>query len=164
MTEERRDGFDSGSRDYQQSSQAWKPILIVGAVVLVIAMLSSRPDYLAGDQASGSEDTTFSHLAIMGGVKRANLSSDFSRGEATAVMGGVDIDLRDAVMKGEEAVLDVSSIMGGVKIRIPSEWTVVPRVNTILGGFKDSTRHPEADDHRLIVKGTVLMGGLDISN
>jgi hypothetical protein len=33
-----------------------------------------------------------------------------------------------------------------------------------MGGFKDDTRHPANDDHRLVLKGTVIMGGLKISN
>jgi predicted membrane protein len=93
-----------------------------------------------------------------------NLSKDFRGGEATAVMGGIDIDLRNAIMDREEAVLDVSSVMGGVKIRVPEGWTVVSRVSSIMGGFKDDTRHPANDDHRLVLKGTVIMGGLKISN
>jgi predicted membrane protein len=55
-------------------------------------------------------------------------------------MGGIDIDLRDATMERREAVLDVSSVMGGVKIRVPQDWTVVSRVNTIMGGYKDETQ------------------------
>ena len=164
MNGERRDDLGSEPRDYQRSSQAWKPILIVGAVVLVIAVLSSRPDYLAQNETSRGDQSTFSDLAIMSGIKRTNRTSDFQSGEATAVMGGVDLDLRGSTMEGEEAVLDVSSVMGGVKIRVPAAWTVVPRVNTILGGFQDSTRHPQTDDHRLILKGTVVMGGLKVTN
>jgi hypothetical protein len=100
----------------------------------------------------------------MGGVKRTNLSKDFRGGEATAVMGGIDIDLRNAVMDRDEAVLDVSSVMGGVKVRVPNDWTVVSRVSSIMGGFDDNTRHPVNPDHRLVLKGTVVMGGLKVTN
>ena len=164
MTEQRRDVSSSGSRDYQPSSQTWRPILIIGAVLLVIAVFSNQPYSLAQDEESASGSNTLEEVAIMAGVKRANLSVDFRGGEATAVMGGVDIDLRDAVMEGKEAVLDVSSIMGGVKIRVPESWTVVPRVTTIMGGFKNDTRRPPNDDHKLILEGAVVMGGLKISN
>jgi hypothetical protein len=164
MTEERRDEAQSRPRDYQRSSQTWRPILIVGAILLVVAVFSTLPNSLAQDDEATSSSATFDELAIMGGVKRSYTSSDFRGGEATAVMGGVDLDLRDAVMEGQEARLDVSSIMGGAKIRVPQSWTVAPRVTTIMGGFKDSTRHPQKDDHKLILEGTVVMGGLQISN
>jgi hypothetical protein len=149
---------------YQGTSDAWKPVLVVGAVVLVLAVVFSQPTSLAQDEQIENGKDSFSDLAIMGGVKRTNVSKDFRGGGATAVMGGVEIDLRDAVMDRKEAVLDVSSIMGGVKIRVPESWTVVSRVSSVMGGFKDNTRHPANDDHRLILKGTVLMGGLHVSN
>lgn len=165
MSEESRDPQQNSTVNYQGTSQTWKPLLIVGAVVLVIAVLSNQGPYLAEDaeRRPGSE-ATFDDLAIMGGVKRTSLTKDFRGGAATAVMGGVELDLRDAVMDRREAVLDVSSVMGGVKVRIPASWTVVSRVNSIMGGFKDDTRHPANEDHRLLLKGTVLMGGLTVMN
>jgi hypothetical protein len=33
-----------------------------------------------------------------------------------------------------------------------------------MGGFKNDTRRPPNEEHRLILKGTVVMGGLKISN
>ena len=151
--------------DHQWTSHTWRPVLILGAVVLVAGLLFSNQPYSLGqDEKSVTGDPSFSDLAIMGGVKRTNLSKDFRSGEATAVMGGVDIDLRDAVMDRSEAVLDVSSVMGGVQIRVPKDWSVVSHVNTIMGGFKDDTRHPSNEDHRLVLKGTVVMGGIKIMN
>ena len=165
MTEERPDASQNPSpAPYQRTAETWKPVLAVGAAVLVVALLFSQPSSLAdGDEFRNGSDT-FNDLALMGGVKRTNLSKDFRGGEATAVMGGIDIDLRDAVMDRKEAVLDVSSVMGGVNIRVPENWTVVSRVNSIMGGFKDNTRQPGNDDHRLVLKGTVVMGGIKISN
>jgi predicted membrane protein len=165
MSEERQEVPQDSPANYQRSSQTWRPLLIVGAVLLVIAVVASNSNSIAQDEAEKTDSVNeFKELAIMGGVQRRNLSVDFRRGEATAVMGGIDIDLRDATMERAEAVLDVSSVMGGVKIRVPENWTVVSRVSTIMGGYKDDTRRPPADDHRLILKGTLVMGGLKISN
>jgi hypothetical protein len=150
--------------DYQRTSQTWKPLLAVGAVLLVVGLLGSLPAHVEAERTTSNGVDSFSDVAIMAGVKRTNLSRDFKGGEATAVMGGVDIDLRDATMESGEAVLDVSSVMGGVKIRVPETWTVVSKVSTVMGGFKDSTRRPATDDHRLVLKGTVLMGGLQVTN
>ena len=164
MNEQRPDAApNSPSPVYRRGTETWKPLLAVGAALLVLALLFSKPTS-AGDGNLRSGVDTFSDLAIMGGVKRTNLSKDFRGGEATAVMGGIEIDLRNAIMDREEAVLDVSSVMGGVNIRVPEGWTVVSHVSSIMGGFKDDTRHPATDDHRLVLKGTVIMGGLKVSN
>ena len=165
MTEGQPDASPNASPStYQRTTETWKPVLAAGAALLVVGLLFSQPFTLAQNEQYKTNSETFSDLAIMGGVKRTNLSSDFRGGEATAVMGGVEIDLRNAVMDRSEAVLDVSTVMGGVKIRVPEDWTVVSRVNSIMGGFDDNTRHPANQDHRLILKGNVVMGGLKVTN
>ena len=154
----------SSPNNYQGIAESSKPLLAFGAAVLVVALLFGRTaSFAESDELSRGSDS-FNDLAIMGGVKRTSDSRDFRGGGATAVMGGVDIDLRDAVMNGSEAVLDVSTVMGGVKVRVPDEWTVVSRVNTVMGGFKDRTKHPSNKDYRLILKGTLVMGGLTVTN
>lgn len=165
MTEERPGVSQSSPPSYQGTSQTWKPVLVIGAVLLVLALVfNESPSQAKGDVEVQNGKDSFSDLAIMGGVKRTSVSQDFRGGEATAVMGGIEIDLRDAVMDRKEAVLDVSTVMGGVKVRVPQSWTVVSHVNSVMGGFKDTTRRPAEEDHRLVLKGTVLMGGLTVSN
>ena len=165
MTEENpAPSANAAPSGYQRSAETWKPVLAAGAAVLVLGLLFSRNSTHAEEGQPKNGSDTFSDLAFMGGVKRTNLSRDFRGGEATAVMGGIDIDLRNAVMDQSEAVLDVSSVMGGVKIRVPEDWKVVSRVSSIMGGFDDNTRHPEDAAHRLILKGTVVMGGLKVTN
>ena len=165
MTEEHPDSSPNPTpASYQRSAETWKPILAAGAALLVVGLLFSRHSTQAQEQQWKNGSETFSDVAFMGGVKRANLTKDFRGGEATAVMGGIDIDLRNAAMDQGEAVLDVSSVMGGVKVRVPDEWTVVSRVSSIMGGFDDNTRHPADPAHRLILKGTVVMGGLKVTN
>ena len=163
MPEERQNVPQGSPPAYQGTSHTLKPVLAFGAVVLVLAVLFGHPSSLAQDEER-QNDPEFSDVAIMSGVKRSNLSKDFRGGEATAVMGGIELDLRDAVMERKEAVLDVSSIMGGVTIRVPESWNVVSRVSSIMGGFKDDTRHPLEEGHRLVLEGTVVMGGLKVSN
>ena len=78
-------------------------------------------------------------------------------------MGGVNLDLREADIAGERAVLDVFAFMGGVEIRIPEAWTVDVGTTSIMGGVEDKTRGA-AGGKRLVLKGAVIMGGIDIRN
>jgi predicted membrane protein len=165
MTDQQQGAPENTPANYQRSSQTWRPLLIVGAILLVITVVANNTNSIAQDEAEATTTISdFKEVAVMGGVQRKNLTAEFRGGEATAVMGGIDIDLRDAQMEKNEVVLDVSSVMGGVKIRVPENWTVVSRVSTIMGGFKNDTRRPPTEEHRLILKGTVVMGGLKISN
>ena len=97
-------------------------------------------------------------------MNRGNNSRAFKGGDLTAVLGGCEIDLRHAAIE-EEAVIDVFAICGGIEIRVPESWTVIGRVTPILGGFEDKTRPPhEVSTQRLVIRGIVIMGGVEVKN
>jgi predicted membrane protein len=115
---------------------------------------------------SSDDNAHVSALAIMAGVVRGNNSSAFQGGDLTAIMGGCEIDLRHASIAGTEAVIDVFAFWGGIEIRIPEDWTVVPRITPLMGGFEDKTR-PSATGpagKRLVLRGIVIMGGVGVKN
>jgi len=161
MAEEIRDRRNASQ--YRRSSDPWRPVLAVVGIAILAALLLDNASFVRAQDLM-SPESSFNDVAFLGGIKRTNDTDRFRRGEAKAVMGAVKLDLRDASMEGSEAVLDVSSIMGGVEVRVPDTWTVVSRVNTVLGGFEDRTRHPKDDRYRVILEGTVLMGGLKVEN
>jgi len=108
--------------------------------------------------------STVSAVAILGGVARGNNSRAFRGGELTAVMGGCEIDLRQASINGD-AVIDIFAMWGGIDIRVPEDWSVQSRVVPLLGGVEDKTRPPQgAINHRLTLRGFAIMGGVEIKN
>jgi hypothetical protein len=108
---------------------------------------------------------TFHALAVMGGVRRQITSKAFVGGDASAVMGGCEIDLRHAEMAGEEAEIEVFAMWGGVDLAVPDHWRVEIRGMPLMGAFEDTTR-PRTEDatKRLIVRGLALMGGVEITS
>jgi predicted membrane protein len=114
-----------------------------------------------------SEDvnSTIGGMAFMSGFKRNSSSQSFQGGELTAIMGGCEIDLRQASMKDGEAVIDVFAFWGGIEIKVPLDWSVAVEGTPLLGGFDDKTRPPQGGSaKRLVVKGFAIMGGVEISN
>jgi len=103
-------------------------------------------------------------LAIMSGIERTSTSREFSGGELTAVMGGCELDLRGAAITASPAVLDVFAVWGGIEVRVPEGWAVENRVFPFLGGVEDRTRPAPDSTQRLVVKGMVVMGGVEIKN
>ena len=101
--------------------------------------------------------------ATMSGIVLRNDSQEFSGGEINAVMGAVEVDLRQAGI-ATEAVLHLSVIMGGVEIRVPREWSVVINGSPVLGGIEDKTVPPMMPGKRLVIEGSVIMGGVEITN
>lgn len=102
--------------------------------------------------------------AILGGVKRASSTTDFRRGEMTAIMGGCDIDLRQASIQNSPAVINIFAFWGGVDIKVPNDWNVEIQGIPLLGGFEEKTFHPQNGAKRLVVKGYAIMGGVEILN
>ena len=123
---------------------------------------------LGGQRRERESDghSSFSALAIMGGVARRSSSQTFRGADLTAVMGGCEIDLRQASIEtGVEAVIDVFAFWGGIDIKVPEDWTVVTRAMPLMGGVEDKTRAPQqATGKRLVIRGIVVMGGVAVKN
>ena len=136
-----------------------------------IAPPSIPPPSIPPDSATNpggwtrSSDNTVNLFVVMGGVTRRFLTHDFKGGTAVAIMGGCKIDLRDASISQSEAVIDVLAFWGGVEIKVPEGWTVVPQVFPFMGGFDDRTRPvAAATRQRLIVRGLAFMGGIEVKH
>ena len=101
--------------------------------------------------------------ATMSGIVLRNDSQEFTGGEVNVVMGAVELDLRGAAI-ATEAVLHLSIVMGGVEIKVPREWSIVVNGSPLLGGMEDKTVPPMSPGKRLVIEGSVIMGGVEISN
>jgi len=109
-----------------------------------------------------------SEWAVFGGTRRRVNTQDFQGGEAFAMFGGVEIDLRQAATTREEVVIEINAIFGGVEVRVPEAWNVTVRGSGIFGGYEDETMDtrvaPDAKQPRLIVNGFAVFGGVTIKN
>ena len=103
-------------------------------------------------------------FAMFAGIDRRIESQVFRGGKATAVMGAVEIDMRDAKLAGNEATLELTAIMGAVEIRISREWKVVVDSSAILGAVEDKFKSdsPETAQTTLYIKASAVLGGIEI--
>jgi len=104
--------------------------------------------------------------AIFGAVKKNIVSKNFIGGDATSIFGGSEIDLSRADINGT-VTMDVTAILGGIKLIVPSHWVIKQQVTAILGGVED-----KRDLHTvittpnkiLVLEGTAFLGGIEISS
>ena len=123
---------------------------------------SDDPEPTASTQ---SEEPTINAVGVLGGVDRKCSSQAFEGGQLTAVMGGCEIDFREASILNSPAVIDVFALWGGVELIVPEDWTVTMKTQPIMGGISDRTTAPRGgSDKNLILTGTVVMGGLEVKN
>lgn len=128
-------------------------------VVIILAGLAM----LTRVRARGGQDQIVNAAVLWWGAERRTTSQDFRGGSLSAVMGGVDLDLRQADIVGQ-AEISVFVLWGGVDIRVPATWRVVVGGLPVLGGWEDKTSPPpQPDAPVLVVHVTAIMGGVDVT-
>jgi Cell wall-active antibiotics response 4TMS YvqF len=103
-------------------------------------------------------------VAIMGGSSRRGRLRLSRRLTAIAIMGGDEIDLRDAEIDGEELTINVFVLMGGCDIYVPDTVDVDVGGFSLMGGTDErgSRRPPRPAAPFIKVRAYALMGGTDV--
>ncbi|MCP4152437.1 MAG: cell wall-active antibiotics response protein [bacterium] len=117
----------------------------------------------SGGKSVLNSDFVDSSVIFGGGEYQVN-SKQFKGGNLSVIMGGIEIDLRDADIVGDEAVIQASVIMGGIEARVPSDWEVVLQGSPIMGSFENKSVSPAGSQKRLVITGSVIMGGVEVTN
>lgn len=141
----------------------WPVLIIVAGVGILFGGRRHRhPPRVTSDASSADyvrKSVTFS------GAKIRVDSRQFKGGDLSAAMGGFELDLRDADIDGDEAVLLVHVVMGGIDLRVPESWRVVNELEPTLGGLEDKTSGVAVEPRkRLVLRGTAVLGGITIRN
>lgn len=102
--------------------------------------------------------------SIFGGTKKNIISKNFKGGDIVNILSGTELDLTRADFTGT-AVIELTTILGGTKLIIPSNWTVKSEAVTVFGGLEDKRNMQAMSDNPdkvLLLKGTVILGGIEI--
>jgi hypothetical protein len=102
-------------------------------------------------------------VAVFGGIDKMVFSKTFKGGEIVCIFGGGEINLSQADFE-KVATVNVTAIFGGLKLTVPPNWSVRSELNPVFGGIDDKRSHTAVPDPDkvLILKGTVIFGGVDI--
>jgi hypothetical protein len=153
--------------------------------LIVVVAIFSYVDQRRGAAADGAGPVNVH--AIMSRQQRL-VAADFQGATVTSVMGRSLLDLRNASLAaGEEAVVDVFALMGRIEVHVPPDWVLDVQTVSILGGVDGERprRRREADADRvpagaasapaagsttptttpprLVLRGIILMGGMDVA-
>ena len=109
--------------------------------------------------------TSERHLAIMGGFERRGVWTVPGEMTIFALMGGADLDFREADWSQPECTLVVNAIMGGADIKVAPDVRVIMDGVGIMGGYSGPKGGEEVrpDSPVLRVKGFAIMGGVSVS-
>lgn len=140
----------------------------VGAGLLP-APVSAPADGRAVARIGGTASHRTWAIAVLGGSVRKGFWTIASRFKALAIMGGIEIDLREANFAEAETVITVFALMGGVEIKVPEGVVVHVDAIGIMGGVDgDSAEasNPVTDGVGVPVvriTGVALMAGIEVS-
>lgn len=150
----------------------WPIALICAGVMLIWTRfeMPRMPKMPSMPNMSSSGTNTINELALFGGVERRITIGNFTGGTASATFGGIELDFRSADIEGEQAVLYVEAVFGGIEVTVPDRWTVAYEGQSIFGAYNDETRPPlpevpgAALRKRLVLRGRAVFGGITVKN
>jgi Domain of unknown function (DUF1707)/Cell wall-active antibiotics response 4TMS YvqF len=102
-------------------------------------------------------------VAVFSGAERTGRWLIEPQTNVVAVFGGVELDLRQAVLSRREVTINIVAVLGGVNLTVPPGVRVVNSIAAILGGTSlppEDTVDPDAPVIRLT--GFALLGGVSV--
>jgi hypothetical protein len=129
-----------------------------------VTELAPRPSYSA--LPAGQVQDTESVVAVMGGSSRRGHWRPARKNHVVAIMGGIELDFREAAFGPGVTEVQVWTLWGGVEIVVPPGVNVESRGVAFLGGFDhagDAAGIPDPSAPTLRITGLAVMAGVDIS-
>lgn len=105
-------------------------------------------------------------VAAMGGTSRKGRWAPARKNYAVCVMGGVELDFREAILGPGVTEVQVFTMWGGVEIIVPPGLNVESHGIALMGGFEhaaDSSLAPDPGAPTLRITGVALMAGVDVT-
>lgn len=142
----------------------WKLLLpvIIAIIGIKLIVSSARKEKTDGIRTRVREEgrTVASDSAIFSGAKSDYTDRVFDGAELFACFGGVECDLRGAVID-RDCVINASAIFGGVTIYVPDDVKVISNATGIFGGVDISKSNPNGT-HTIYLEGVAAFGGIDV--
>jgi hypothetical protein len=111
----------------------------------------------------GARGTSAGAVAILGGFSRKGNWVVPKTFNAFMLLGGGEIDMRDARFEDREVSIHIVAILGGCEVIVPEDATVRVTGVGILGAFEHSDSGGGSPDGPVItIDGLALLGGVDV--
>lgn len=115
------------------------------------------------DAKSSTQEDTLDEVLIFSGVNKRVESKEFTGGRVVCIFGGAELDFSEAKAK-DNIHLEVVTVFGGAKIRVPKTWDVRSEATAIFGGVSNRTERPKSASTVVRLTGASIFGGTDILN
>lgn len=152
------------AQDIIDFSLVWKLLLpvvivIIGAKMIFSGLFDNKAIKLLSETKKKGA-TTASGTAVFSGCDLNCEGQIFEGAELTAVFGGVDCDLRRAVID-HDCAIRASSVFGGIDIFVPADINVKVSSVGIFGGVSNKTA-ARKDAPTLYISAVCVFGGVEV--
>jgi len=139
------------------------PALIIGLGLWVLLGAFRRS---SAARLPGSKEDELDAFAIFAGLNRRIESQNFRGGKATAILGGIELDLTSVRLAEAKAGLELTAILGGIDVKVPRHIRVELAGNPILGGVENKHNYTPGSgaEQTLSIKATAILGGIEIKD
>ena len=107
-----------------------------------------------------------SHFAILSGLSRKGVWVVPKQLTILAMMGGVELDLRQAKFAAQEVVITINAFMGGAQVIVGPTTRVQMEGTGIMGGYSGPSGLVDADLDEsspvVRIKGVAIWGGVSV--
>lgn len=138
-------------------------IVLIGTKLIINAFSDRKTEQAISDMEHNAENIE-NVFALFTGIKADCNGKVFRGAEINAIFGGVDYDLRGAVIEPDCAI-KANAVFGGIDIRVPENVKVRVKSTSIFGGTTNKARKPDDGAENIItlyVSALSLFGGVDI--
>jgi Domain of unknown function (DUF5668)/Cell wall-active antibiotics response 4TMS YvqF len=148
-------------------TSAWNviwPTALIAIGLTVLFRNRKRGDHIV--LGEGHDQDLVRTTAFLSASELATQSNAFRGAVLTAILGGVELDMRHATLADDGAEVDATAILGGVDLIVPRDWRVTVRGTPILGGVSNRAEGSSLPDDapRLRVDALAILGGVEIKH
>lgn len=87
---------------------------------------------------------------------------EFKGTTLNAVFGGIELDLRKAIINGD-VVINATSIFGGINVYAPKNCRIKIKSNSIFGGVSNQRKFEKNEgEHTIYINASCIFGGVEI--
>ena len=179
--------FLINAQDFSFHIDFWPMVLALICIVIGIRMIfpeNTKKKHIeftynsnSGEKTVDINGTKFDNTYSKDGSGYLNISAllsgkdvrldneNFTGADICSVLGGVELDLRHAVIS-EDVYIRVTAILGGIDLRVPADVRVITDdCSAVLGGVEVNRAYANnqgPDAPRIIISGSCVLGGIEI--
>ena len=147
----------------------WPLGLVIFGLMVAFRPRSARcRPHRANNIAHVTDDSRLIIDVTFGGRKEIITAKDFKGGDVSVSFGGSEINLTQADIVDDSAILNFNVSFGSVELIVPSNWEIINEIRPTMGSVEDDrvihASGPGEVRKKLILQGNCSFGSIEIKS